>query len=114
MAVADIPEDPSPSVQPLEIKGSLEDRVSLGGDAVAEEPPDLCIQAVHERRAHNSAWHRGDLMQSGLRDFFALELLGPSQEAPGSGALGHKVVAHLALPSCTSFLPVEAKAGLIG
>ena len=53
-------------------------------------------------------------MQSGLRDLFALEFLGPRQEAPGSWTLRHKVVAHFAFPSCTSFLSVETKAGLIG
>ena len=42
VTVADVSEDTSPSVQPLEIKGSLEDCVGLGGNAIAEKPLQIC------------------------------------------------------------------------
>ena len=68
LAVVDVPDNRPPSVDALQVVGATEDSLSLCAQAVAQEAPDLVVEAVHQRGDHCTARLVGDLHEDLMRN----------------------------------------------
>ena len=87
LAMVNVPDDPAPGINALEVISTAEYGVGLGTDAVIQETSNLVVEAVHEYRSHSAAKLGSNLHKEMVGDRLAIELFGPREQRASSWTL---------------------------
>ena len=103
-AVVDVPDQPSPGVEAIQLRRAFEHRLRRAADGAGEEAPHGGVDRLH-LRGEEGAPRR--LFELGLRDLVELLLLGPLEDVHQHGDPADEIPFNFAFPVKAALQAVE-------